>query len=220
MKTNGVRFFGIGILVLSCLFLGWKPKKKFLDYFVEHKTDSLVIISPISSEFKEDPKLEGLERGTSLDSSHFKVFMGDAAEDILNFSTYDGETGPMAYYKIKLNAASGYYLLIIRSGGEYWNSRYYACLYNSGDHQVNETFLVAENFGDAGYVYTRQSTLKRVNKGWTINSSDYYQDPVNFSKYETDSLMIREVNTVTSIELSEEHYHFKEVSKKEKSYHN
>lgn len=220
MRNKQIAFSGFGVAVIALLVMSFAPKKKFLDYFLEHKTDSLLITSPVSSEFKEDPQIPGLERGISIDSMHYGIFRGDAAEDILNYSTYDGETGPMAYYKIKLNAASGYHIVIIRSGGEYWNSRYYACLYNAGDKQVNETFLVAENFGDAGYVYTRQSTLKRENKEWMIYSFDYYQDPVDFDKYEVDSLMIREVNTVTSVELTEEHYHFKEVSKKEKSYHN
>jgi hypothetical protein len=206
------------VLVAACLSFTQVKTKKFLDYFQDYKADSLVIVSSGSSEFKEDPSTPVTERGVSIDTSHFHVFKNDVADDLLYFSTTDGETGPMAYYKIKLNAASGYYLLLLRSGGEYWNSRFYACLYNSGEKKITGTLLVAEYFGDAGDEFICSSKLIKQDKEWTIYSHEYYQEPIDFHKYETDSLKITEVDRTTILELKDDHYHFKETSHQSKNF--
>jgi hypothetical protein len=211
-------FLFIAVFVVAFLSFTQVKTKKFLDHFQDYKADSLVIVSSANSEFKEDLSTPTIERGVSIDTAHFHVFKNEVADDLLYFSTTDGETGPMAYYKIKLNAASGYYLLILRTGGEYWNSRFHACLYNSGEKKITETLLVAEYFGDAGDEFICSSKLIKKDKEWTIYSHEYYQEPIDFHKYETDSLKITEADRTTILELSDEHYHFKETSHQSKSF--
>jgi hypothetical protein len=60
--------------------------------------------------------------------------------------------------------------------------------------------------------------LIKQDKEWTIYSHEYYQEPIDFHKYETDSLKITEVDRTTILELKDDHYHFKETSHQSKNF--
>ena len=207
-------FIMLGLLLLySC---GTVKKKKFLDYFTTYKHDTLSVFSSSEAGIYADPKTPISIRGTVIDTAFFDVMNFEGDEDLLYFQKIEKETGPIAYFKMKVGI--GFYLVIIRSGGQYWNSRFYACLYNVGANKVVANVLIAENFGDAGDAYICQALLKKENKYWSIYTHEYFQSPVNFNLYEVDSLYIGEVDMEISIDVVEDHQRFVEKSRVETSY--
>lgn len=204
----------LGLSLLSC---GTMKKKKFLDYFSTYSYDSLTVTSTSNSDIYVDPATPFQIKGTPIDTAFLDVFSLEEAEDLRYYIPNKLENGPVAYYKIKLDL--GYYLVIIRSAGEYWNSRYYACLYHAGENKVTKTQLIAENFGDAGSAFLCHSFLKMEDKTWKINTQQYYQEPVDFRKYGVDSLYVTEVDLQYSVTMENDRYYFKEISSKKTSNH-
>lgn len=217
MRRTGIGLFflmAIGLCLTSC---GTSKKKKFLDYFSTYSYDTLTVISTENVAIYIDPATPFQLKGTPIDTSFLDVFSLEEAEDLRYFIPNDVEKGPIAYYKMKLDI--GYYLLIIRAAGEYWNSRYYACLYHSGENKVTRTILIAENFGDAGSAFLCSSFLNKVDKTWKIKAHQYYQEPVDFRKYEVDSLYITEIDLEYSISMENDRYYFKEINSKKTTNH-
>lgn len=212
------KFLVVGLLIGVTGLFSFQSvkKKKLLDYFTNYKLDSLDISWTEYETIYDNPSVTLNQKGNCIDSLHFKVFELEGAEDLLNFSVLEKENGPMAYYKIKLDL--GYYLLLIRSGGEYWNSRFYLCLYNSGDQHITSVVLAADALGDAGYAFTCTSKLKKVDKQWSIYTRQNFAEPFDYEKFGMDSIQITEIEMVTSIEMKDEHFFFVEKSKNEKSY--
>lgn len=211
------KFLIAGFLLVALALFSFQAvkKKKFLDHFTNYKLDTLSINWTEYETIYDNPSVDIAQKGTVIDSVHAKVFENDGAEDLRNFMVMEKETGPMAYHKIKLDM--GYYLLLIRSGGEYWNSRFYLCLYNSGDKHITSSVLAADILGDASYSFVCTSKLKKEDKQWNIYTHQYFGEPLDYEKYELDSMQITEIDIQTSIELKDEHYFFVEKSKVEKS---
>ncbi len=209
MKWNKILLFGICVLLFSSC--GTMKKKKFLDHFSTYTYDTLSFSSTENSDIYNDPNTPFSIKGTPIDTNFMHVFSLEEAEDLRYYSPTVIETGPLAYYKIKLNL--GYYFVVIRAAGEYWNSRYFGCLYHSGENKVVKTILLAENFGDAGSAFICTSTLKKEEGDWNIYTHHYFQEPVDFQKFEMDSLEIKNVDIKSTLVLEDDRYAFKELSK-------
>jgi hypothetical protein len=193
--------------LISC---GTLKKKKFLDYFSTYTSDTLTIHSFDHAGIYTDPSAPFHIKGTAIDTSFLHIFSLEEAEDLRYYVPNASETGPLAYYKVKLNL--GYYFLIIRSGGEYWNSRFYACLYHSGENKVTRAILIAENFGEAGDIFKCKTILKKENDTWNMHTHHFFQEPIDYKKYGTDSVHITHVDIVYSTIMDNDRYYFKEVS--------
>src|SRR5688500_18498204 len=151
MKLNKLFLLGISVsLALVFLSFGTVKKKKFLDFFTPLKSDSLVIGSrKFEDVHKTDAPWE--MKGTAIDTSFGHIYSKEEADDLQWYVDYNGESSTFGYYKVKLDL--GYYLVIIRAGGQFWNSRIYACLFHTGENKVTHTVLVSENFEDEGDVF-------------------------------------------------------------------
>jgi len=210
MQLKRILFFGMGVLIFSSC--GTMKRKKFLDHFTPLKVDTLSIIPAEDYNNYIHPQAPWSLTGTPIDTSFMHVFSLEEAEDLRYFTYDEKEKGPSAYYKVKLDL--GYYFLVIRSGGEYWNSRYYACLYHSGENKVTHAVLIGETFGDGGAVFFCQSHLRKENKTWTIKVHEYFSEPLNYEKYKMDSLVTRETDILYHIEENNDRLFFVEKERK------
>lgn len=204
---------GCSLVGVAALSFSLPKKRKFLDHFREYKLDTISIATP-SFEQVYDKNASLLTKGLCIDTIYNSVYELEGADDIREFTAMEGETSPAAYHKIKLDL--GYYILIIRAGGEYWNSRYHACLYNAGNKKIISTLPVADAFGDAGSYYQRTSQLKKEDKQWSIYSHEIYYDPLDVDYESLDTFEVKEVDIITTIESNDEHFFFTEKSKQEK----
>jgi hypothetical protein len=217
MKTRFYISIGVLFVVAISAFSFSLPKKrKFLDHFTEYKMDTLSVNTPLYEEIYENTNTPVSIKGVCIDTIHNHVYGLEGADDIREFTPIGNETGPVAYHKIKLDL--GYYLLIIRAGGEYWNSRLHACLYNAGNKKIMNTLPVADALGDAGSYYERSSQLKKEDKQWTIYSHEIYYEPLDVDWESLDTFEVKEIDIVTIIEPKDEHFFFTEKSKKENTY--
>jgi len=209
---------GLGVCFTCLLLVSFQSykKKKFLDNFTEYKLDTITFNPPSYSRIVEDRVGSPSEIGNSIDGSFSAVFSNDEAEDLRYVNNIGSDVGPFGYIKMKLNSASGYYFVVIRAGGEYWNSRVYGCLYNAGEDRITETVLIAEQMRDAGATFICNSTIKKENKEWSIYTHEYFQEPWNYDSHVMDSLSVTDEQIKYSVQLSDDHYHFKqEILKKE-----
>jgi hypothetical protein len=215
MKMNRIFIATICIVLFSSFGNG--KNKKFLDHFTTFKGDSLVLVSPEYDKlFKPDVAWE--VKGTPIDTSLNHVFSKEEAEDVQYYMNDNGENSTHGYHKIKLDL--GYYLVFIRAGGEYWNSRVYACLYHTGENKVTETILVGEDFGDAGTTFTCNSVLRKKDKTWTILVHEYFSEPVDwetFSKGEGGPIKVRNTDILFQLENVDDRYKFVEKDRKDKT---
>lgn len=204
-------------LILVFLVYGFSvvKKKKFLDHFVTYKSDTLTVSSAEYADIYDNANTSLSLKGNTIDTMFNEVYELEGGEDIREFSPRGWETGPLAYQKIKLDM--GCYLLIIRAGGEYWNSRYHACLYNDGNKRVTSTLPVAESFGDTGFYYTCKSFFQKEDNRWSIYTHHTYFEPFDFDKYGMDSVQIKNVDVLSTIEQKEDHFYFLEKSRAEKT---
>ena len=211
------RIIGFGICFLTFSSFGTVKKKKFIDFFTSFKGDSLAIGSPDYEKlFTPDSPWE--VKGTPIDTSFSHIYSKEEAEDVQYYINDNGENSTYGYYKVKLDL--GYYLVIIRAGGEYWNSRVYACLYHTGENKVTHTILIGEDFGDAGASFTCKSVLRKKNKVWTITVHEYFSEPVDYDKFyngEDESMEIRHTDILYQIDNVEDRYEFIEKEKKDKT---
>jgi hypothetical protein len=207
----------LGISVVGVFFSGTVKKKKFLDYFNTFKGDSLVFDSPDHIKiFTTDVPWE--LKGTAIDTSLSHVYSKEEADDLQYYVKDNGENSTFGYYKVKLDL--GYYLVIIRAGGEYWNSRVYACLYHSGENKITHTVLIGENFGDAGDSFSCNSVLRKKDKQWTIAVHEHFSEPVDpdkFHKGENYSMEIRNTDILYQIENVDDRYVFVEKERKDQT---
>jgi hypothetical protein len=211
------RIVGFAVCLVALFSFGSGKKKKFLDHFIAFKGDSLVLGSPDYDKlFKPDVAWE--IKGTAIDTSFTHVYSKDEAEDVQYYMSNKGENSTYGYYKIKLDL--GYYLVFIRAGGEYWNSRVYACLYHTGENKVTHTILVGEHFGDAGVSFTCNSVLRKKDKTWTIAVHEHFSEPVDehkFHKGEDHSLEIRNTDILYQVENVDDRYMFVEKDRRDKT---
>ncbi len=212
MRSRPTLVFCIALLTLasSC---GVYKRKKFLDYFTTYKLDTLSIFAADYSAIYDNPNAPMNLKGQVIDSVYYPIFELEAAEDLMNFMTDEVEKGPTGYYKIKLDL--GFYFLIVRSGGEYWNSRFYGCLYNSGDKHVTQTVVLADLLGDAGYSYSCNSFLKKQNKQWNIYVDEEYMEPLDVDWESLDTFQVTKVNMTTVVEPGDGHFYFNQTDRKE-----
>lgn len=213
---KGIYFTAIVVSLVGIITLSFSlPKKrKFLDHFKEYKLDTLTVKTPLYEEiYTENPSIN--VAGLCIDTTYNHVYELDGADDIREFYPIEKETGPAAYQKIKLDL--GYYLLIIRAGGEYWNSRHHACLYNAGNKKITNTLPIADAIGDAGFYYERSSTLKKEDKQWNIYSHEIYFEPLDIDWESVDTFEVKEIDIITTIEPRDDHFFFTEKSKNEKT---
>ena len=204
----------VSALLCAC---GTYKKKKFLDYFQAFRLDSLQISSASNAGFYLDPNINPDVRGTTIDSVYWEKLFLDGTEDMDEFFPNGIEQGPLAYYKIRLTNA-GYYLIIIRSAGMYWNSRFYACIYNSGEEQIESAVLIADYLSYARGKFICASVLKKEDHNWSISIHEYYQEPFDYYQHQVDSFQVREINTVISTLWVDDRYEFEQKSKQENSY--
>lgn len=210
---KSIKNIQVALLILICILTNSceiGKKKKFLDYFITYKYDTLSVSSTNQSGIYMDPNTPSQLKGNVIDSIFFNEMDGDGAEDLLAFLQIGNEKGPIAYYKINLD--DGFYFIIIRSGGGYWNSRYFGCIYNVGAKKIDGNILIAEMLGFEGFVFSCNAVIKKEEKKWNIYTHQRYQLPINFEKYGTDSLRIDEIDILYTIEKHDEHFFFEEKS--------
>jgi len=216
MKLGRVLLTGIGVLMIFS-FTTPPKKKKYLDYFTTFKGDSFSISTPDYNEIIK-PDVSWELKGTAIDTSLSSVYSKEEADDLQYYITDDFEKSTFGYYKIKLDL--GYYLVIVRAAGEYWNSRIYACLYHTGENKITHTILIGEDFGDAGAIFTCNSLLQKNDKVWTIYVHEFFSEPVDYNKFfdDTDrSMEVRNTDIVYQIENVDDRYTFVEKSKNDKT---
>lgn len=217
-----MKWMRISVLLSCLIFMVFsssfelKKKKKFIDFFTTLKGDSLFIASPPHDQLtKADVAWE--MKGSAIDTSFSDVYSREEADDLQYYLQVDGENSTFGYYKVKLDL--GYYLVIIRAAGEYWNSRMYACLYHSGENKITQTVLIGEDFGDAGAVFTCNSVLRKQNGSWIIMVHEYFSEPVDEYKYIKGVDLSREVRTTDitySLSNADDRYSFVETDRKDK----
>jgi len=216
MKLSRVLIIGISVLMVSGC--GTMKRKKFLDFFTTYKLDTLSVTTIGDYTMYTNPNAAWELRGTYIDTSFHEVFSRDEAEDIRQF-TYDPvDKAPAGYYKVKLDL--GYYFVVIRAGGEYWNSRFYGCLYHSGENKITHTVLLSEYFGDAGATFLCNAFIEKNEKTWKLTVHEYFSEPVDYDKFYNgtmDSIQVREADITYQIENVDDRYNFVEKERKAKA---
>src|SRR5690606_27211612 len=141
----------------------------FLDHFELYNHDTLTVGNhPFDVVY--NPGSSPDVKGNLIDTLYNSYYAQEGAEDLRDYNVNDTEKGLLGYQKIKLDL--GYYLVIIRAGGEYWNSRKYACLYNSGARRITDTHLLADDVREQT-VFTCTSLLKKENNIWSIYTREF-----------------------------------------------
>lgn len=127
----------------------------------------------------------------SPDSLHIfsdqERFRGDTIDFALTPQLFDflpGYHDPLALGRFALDKR--HTALLIRHYGMYDDSQISLFVWDSQQHRITASYLLADNWGDAGYVYAKESW---IDKGQTIVSREasYYfdMDQLDESTYET-----------------------------------
>jgi len=198
------------VCLLGVFFLlAMAPKKKnFLDHFESYTYDTLTVGNHLFDAVY-NPSSPFEVRGNLIDTVFNSYYTQEGAEDLRVYNVSGTEKGLLAYQKIKLDL--GYYLLIIRAGGEYWNSRKYACLYNSGSKKITDAQLLSEDVREKT-IFTCTSLLKKENNTWSIYTKELFYEPLAGVLHK-DSMQVREVDILVNIESNEEHFFFVEKAR-------